>query len=396
VTSVLSLVLSTLAQQGLEAPGPFAVDVQTGLTFTLPSAEVAGELYWPVAPSAPAPPVVVAHGFARNAAAVAGWGAHLASHGFVVVVPDLPTPFSPDHALNAQIMEELLDWVRASPPGGLTIDPSRGAFVGHSAGGLASFLAAAGSGATAVVALDAVDAQGAGVAAAAGIGAPVLVIAAEPAQCNGSGSASVLYAALSSPGSWYVRVVAATHCDGEDPSNGTCVAFCGGEDPARRALFRRYATAHLLATFGCAALDHLPGGTALAADVSAGTIADVRQVGALCTAVADAGIDGGPIDQGTDDAAPGDAEAVDAGSPADAALGSDAALGMDGGTDDASVGGDAAAADAPDRGSVSRSDERRQEGCRCSVSAPVADPHGWSVLVIASWLARRCRRRPAA
>ena len=45
------------------------------------------DIFWPE-DAAPAPLVIVAHGFARRRHNMAGWGQHLAQEGFVAAVPD--------------------------------------------------------------------------------------------------------------------------------------------------------------------------------------------------------------------------------------------------------------------------------------------------------------------
>ncbi|MFO0727790.1 MAG: hypothetical protein U1E65_28685 [Myxococcota bacterium] len=321
---IIALTLALLAQPDLTGPHP--TNAATGVSVTLGAGTVNVDLYWPT-DAGRFPAIAFGHGFARNAAVNAGWGEHLASYGFVVAIPNFPSPLSPNHTLNGQILRELMTWMHGSPAAiGASVDPVRGAYVGHSAGGLASFLAAAADpNITALVGLDPVDANSLGAQAAPSIVAPTLVLGAEPQSCNANGSASALYGALSVSARWYLRVVGSTHCDAEDPSNGLCSLGCGGQDAARRLFFRRYATAHLLRVFSCQAGTYLPGGTDLMADLTAQSVGGLLGTGPGACGATDAGVldAATPPDAGNaPDAAapPPDAgPALDAQSPVDAA-----------------------------------------------------------------------------
>ncbi|MCK6547352.1 hypothetical protein L6R52_16000 [Myxococcota bacterium] len=404
--------LSLPAQTSLDAPGPYMVDTEAARTLAIPSGDLDADVYWPVNSPEAAPVVVVGHGFARTGAALTNWGAHLASYGFVVAVPSFPSRFSPNHAANAQRMLEIIALLRTTP-GAITatIDPTKSALVGHSAGGLSTFLAIASDPTvTAAVGLDPVDAMGAGVAAAASITTPTLVLGAAPSACNSQGSATALYGALTAPGSWYLRVVDSTHCDGEDPSNGTCTAVCGGQDTGRRSLYRRYATAHLLAWLRCDALEHLPNGAALMADLGAGGIAELASRGGApsCSGV-DAGvppIDAGPRDTGVVDAGvvdtgivvdtgvsdagglvppPQDASVEDAATTPDANDAPDALV-------DAGSSGPADGGSSADAGTNGGLDEARGSSCTC-VSEEARSPSGALLVLLAGLAVIAARRR---
>jgi len=402
---VLSLLALALVAQP-DMPGAFANTSATNVSVTLAAATVTVDLYWPTDPG-PFPAIVLGHGFARNAAVNAGWGAHLASHGFVVAVPNFPTPVSPNHVLNGQIMRQLLAWMRTSPtPIGARADPIHGAYVGHSAGGLAAFLAAAADQSiTTLVGLDPVDANDVGAQAAPMITAPTLVLAARPQACNAQGSASALYGALQVSARWFLRVTNATHCDAEDPSNGLCGIGCMGQDAMRRVFFRRYATAHLLGVFRCQAAANLPGGSALQADLTATNVGELAGPGPGTCAGTDAGTlpdatvpdlgvildagqrDAAATDLGTDqdlgtslDATPADGgELVDGGtldsgveptdtgmSAGDASSAGDAQGASDGGASaDAAAGSDAGSSA---RDGASGEPPDRSSGCGCGTS----------------------------
>ena len=116
-------------------------------TKTLAGKVVGFNLYIPQVKT-PMPVVVLGHGFARSRVQMSGWGKLLASRGYVAAAPNFPGPL-PDHNVNGKIMSALQSWIVAdskitgSPLLG-RVDGTRRGVMGHSAGGLASVLAAAG------------------------------------------------------------------------------------------------------------------------------------------------------------------------------------------------------------------------------------------------------------
>ncbi len=295
----LAVALVTVGQAvSPDMPGPYMVSSASNVAVMAGGQSVDVDVYRPAdRAGAPYPVVIIGHGFSRTKDNVGRLALHLSSWGMVVVAPSFPGRFSPDHALNGRIMRELLTWARGGPaPIGPIVDAQRSAYVGHSAGGLAAYLAAAADPTvTALVGLDPVDNAGAGAQAAPNITARTLVLGAAASRCNANGSAQAMYTALTGPERWFVRVAGATHCDAEDPSDRLCTATCGGEDANRRALFRRYMTAHLRFVFACEARDWVPsgpgaGGPGLASDGAAGLIADLDSQGSFtCGAALDGG-----------------------------------------------------------------------------------------------------------
>ena len=89
-------------------------------------------IFWPE-DAAPAPLVIVAHGFARRRHNMAGWGQHLAQEGFVAAVPDLPA--WSDHARNGRFIADLCAYLCAGESWRQRIDPARVGLIGFSAGG---------------------------------------------------------------------------------------------------------------------------------------------------------------------------------------------------------------------------------------------------------------------
>lgn len=271
-------------------PSLFEVDVEEGRRPSSGRGTVAYDLYLPRAtaglPEAPWPAVVLAHGFARSRERHAGTARHLAERGFVVLVADLVSLLGGEGARETNVVDARghVEWlrVRAATPGdalwGL-VDPERLALAGFSAGGAVAFEAAAGARVRAVVLLDAVPWRRTLEAARTMPGTRLLSLRSEPSSCNAKGSVRELLAALPF-GSDDVRVVGATHCDPEDPTDGACRLFCGGTSEEARGAYRR-----LLHLFLADALGAPPVGDeadtfaeAVRRGVEAGTLA-VEKVG---------------------------------------------------------------------------------------------------------------------
>lgn len=212
--------------------------------------------------------VLLSHGFARGPEHHEGTARQLASLGFLVATPKLPN-FA-DHAGNgAWLVDELLP--AAILESGQDDPPV--ALMGHSAGGLASLIAAslAGDAVDAYVGLDPVDASGLGSPAARDVRVASLLLHGEGGACNSDANSTDWRLAGDT---WHLTVTGATHCDFESDSDGLCTGFCGGEDDARRALAIDYASAFVLATLGgLDASAWMADGARATADRDAGRIA---------------------------------------------------------------------------------------------------------------------------
>jgi acetyl esterase/lipase len=242
VASFLAVVLVSCASAN---PGNATDVARETIRVKLPAGSANVDIYWP-AMEAPAPMVIVAHGFSRNRGNMAGWGQHLATAGFVSVVPDLPT--WSDHARNGRFISELRAYLLDDELRKQRIDPARVGLVGFSAGGLSSLLSAARSPGVAIwVGLDPVDRDGLGVRAAAMIHSRAVVITAEPSACNANGNAREILAAL--PGHQHFRVNGAVHVDAEWPTSWLAERVCGRSTEERRAEFQLRATQALEAAF---------------------------------------------------------------------------------------------------------------------------------------------------
>lgn len=232
--------------------GPYRV---TASTVTWGGESV--DLYTPTV-DGPRPGVIWSHGFARGPQFHVAAAERAASWGFLVAAVSLPS-FS-DHAANGSFIAD-----SALPE----VDAGAGAFVvGHSAGGLASLVAAAAHPVDAYVGLDPVDADELGLATAPAVNAPALVLHGLASSCNAD--ANSWDWAL--PNAWQVGVTDASHCDFESNTEGGCETFCGSADATRQELIQAYAVAWLMHHSGQGADDWIEGGAQAIADTTAGRI----------------------------------------------------------------------------------------------------------------------------
>ena len=112
--------------------------------------------------SGPFPVVIFTHGFMLTPADYTSYGQHLASWGYLVVMPDLPGDmFSPEtHTALEGMLSAIIDWL-ASGPLAASADLAHLAMSGHSMGGKISLLlASADARPIALFAVDPVDAAG--------------------------------------------------------------------------------------------------------------------------------------------------------------------------------------------------------------------------------------------
>jgi dienelactone hydrolase len=196
-----------------------------GLTLNEHPARV--DLYSPENP--PRAAVLLAPGFSRSRQTMSGHATALARDGWLAMVADLPyLSGSPD---NIQALVELIARVRA---GAFAAPVDRVVLVGFSVGGLVTLLAAASPGVVGYIGLDPVDQNGgAGLAAAAALRTPAVLLHGPPSSCNARRSAAPWAAVL--PALVEERLIEnASHCDFESPSDPWCEQFCGPADPVRQ------------------------------------------------------------------------------------------------------------------------------------------------------------------
>lgn len=257
-------------------------------------------IYLPSDPS-PAPVIVFHHGFQLGPSDYASYGEHLASWGYVVVMPEMPGGLigGPNHRELRAYMVALLDWIELGegPLEGRVLVSQIG-LAGHSLGGKISLLTAAGDArARAVFGVDPVDAGGGPLGGSAedfpsvtpelmgDIAAPIVLLGE---TTNASGGAFGMacapeadnfqqyYLHATSP-ALEIEVLGANHMSFLDnPDCGfTCSACTAGSDePAMtRALTRRYMTAFFNVVLrGETAYSTYLTGDAMATDVTDGWV----------------------------------------------------------------------------------------------------------------------------
>lgn len=191
-----------------------------------------------------APFVLVAHGFTRSKRYMAGWGALLASEGFITAT--LTQPGFANHELNASAIAELVAQVHSGSLR-LNVKPTgRIGLMGHSMGGLTTLLAADKQPVDAWVGLDPVGMNDSWLSVGKALRTPCAVLRAEPGAWNMQGNARPLFAVLPGP-KFTMKVRGSTHLDPESPTDMLGQLACGFADEKRRAVFERYALAFLKA-----------------------------------------------------------------------------------------------------------------------------------------------------
>ncbi len=123
------------------------------------------------------------------------------------------------------------------------VDGTRRGLIGHSWGALGSAMAASrNAGVASLVLFDPNDDALVGARNAAGIRAPLTLLAQTRAVCNNQWVATSITPGLGGPGA-HATLARSGHCDPEDPTDALCPLLCGSGDVATTALFRRYAVA---------------------------------------------------------------------------------------------------------------------------------------------------------
>ncbi len=270
--AALSALTAGVAQAAPEDPGPNPVTTQTMDIPVGGSVSLTTDVYLPGAIEH-APLVVLRHGYLRARGNLAGWGTHLASHGFVTAVFDSRDNTNDDPQTDGADMDSVTAWLLASSNDASSplfhrMDAARLAMGGHSAGGAAAAVAASGlSGVGALVLLDSED-TGPSLAVAPSLTVPTIGIFGAPSTCNENGDNRKTYAAVTGP-RLGIYVTGASHCDAEDPLDTLCGIACGSTNDARHAAFKRYATAFLEAYLQCDATAYpYVGGAAAMADTA--------------------------------------------------------------------------------------------------------------------------------
>lgn len=166
--------------------------------------------------------VILSHGFERGPEQMRGWARHLASWGYAVYTPTLcHTSFlDADHAANGRELARFANQELRVPV----------IYAGHSAGGLASVLAAReDTDALGVLGLDLTDSDNLGRNAAASLNMPVYGLVGDRGFCNSNNNGLAVYERAPAGVVW--RIADATHCDFESPTDSGCTNTCGIQFP---------------------------------------------------------------------------------------------------------------------------------------------------------------------
>lgn len=252
----------------------------------------------------PHPVVVLTHGFQLSPSNYTSYGEHLASWGFVVVMPQFPGGLfnAPTHAELRDATVALLDWIEST--GDVEAGPLLGradanaiGLSGHSMGGKISLLTTAGDARPrAVFGIDPVDAAG-GPGTSAGpdypsvtpelmpaITVPVAVVGETTNATGGFGQACApadqnfqQYFEYAQSPALEIEVLDASHMSFlDDPNCGVACLACpaGSDDPA---MTRRLTHGYLVAFFGLTLRDETGWtpwltGDPMQADVDAGLV----------------------------------------------------------------------------------------------------------------------------
>ena len=152
---------------------------------------------------------VIAHGFFRSSSNMIEWAEHLGTWGINALVVDM-CHFA-DHQKNGLAIAELTSALGISSP----------LFVGFSAGGLASLVAASTVNPQGVLALDPVDDMaGTGSTIYGQVNTTILGLIGEPSECNSQNNSIGLLQGVQATQA--LRVVDADHCDFEGPTDDLC------------------------------------------------------------------------------------------------------------------------------------------------------------------------------
>jgi hypothetical protein len=377
---VLALVAGSARAADYSAVGPYAFTESQPPTGLLPGNSDVSVLTPNQAGQYPL--VIATHGWSAGRVNQMGWARHMASYGYVVIVPGMPNPFAPDQAVwSANIRTLATNAVNASlfPQLAAKIDATKVVYEGFSAGGLASTLAAKEKAPNLLVLLDPVDnQQNVGAGAIGSVCAPILNFFTQPSACNSNMGWSTFAANGTGP---LVRIgiKASTHCDGEDEARALCGSFCGGAaKTTNRDTIRKYLVAYLEWKLrGNAEAAALFAPAALAANTALENTSVVDRTGCGVTPATDAG-----------------APSTDAGATPSADAGTAPATDAGGG-----VSVDAGSAGGADAGSSSGADAGTAEGeaaaggCACSTAAHVSPISPLALLVgLVPFLRRRKAR----
>lgn len=204
-------------------------------TLTLSGRPVRVDLYAPAAGGG-RDAIILAHGFMRTRASLAGHAAALAEAGYLALASDLPYAVSARD--NGEALADLVALLRAGALA-VPLPVERVVLAGFSAGALAALFAAANTPDLAgYIALDPIDfPEREGLAAARRLTVAAVLLHGPPSACNVFRVAAPWAAAM--PALQDEQLFGnASHCDFEAPSDGLCTHLCGATDAERQAAIR--------------------------------------------------------------------------------------------------------------------------------------------------------------
>lgn len=279
VPAALLLTLLAWSRVGFGAPedtGPYAVTI-SGAAIPGKDVSIPTDIYMPT-PSAKLPVVALRHAQTRTKETLAGWGKLLASHGYVVLVPNSRNSAIPDLDHDGGDMVSVVEWAIADATVGPHVDGTKRIFGGVTSGASAALVAASRIGASALILWDA-DKVPAAEKLAADMSIPTLAYISDANNCNGSGAGIATFQALTGPRFGF-RMPGSHFCDVEDPSDNVCALLCGGfADAAHFKRIARYAVSFIDTYAKCdeTAYDYVNGSLA-AADTSIQILPDTAKV----------------------------------------------------------------------------------------------------------------------
>jgi len=201
-------------------------------------------------PGPPWPALVLSHGFARNRRYHAENARYLASRGIVTLTPNFVKLGGgrPSQLRNVRNTADHVVWLveRSSSPtdsiAGL-VDERRIGLAGHSAGGAVSLEAAvalteSGRPLEALLLLDAVPWPRTAALVSDLLPLDFASLRSEPSACNAFASVVPVLPGLRVPND-DVRILGATHCDPENPTDFLCRIACGGGSAEGQSLYQR-------------------------------------------------------------------------------------------------------------------------------------------------------------
>ena len=261
IVALAALALAAAASaQDLSQPGPrtparrdVTVVRANGSTFaaTVHYPGTSSAVGAPVDASAgPYPIVSFGHGFLSSVTLYASTCAHLASWGFIVILPQTQGGFAPSHAALGADLVSSLDWLDAegaapASPWSGAVNGDRRGVMGHSMGGGCSLLAAQSDPRIrAVIPMAAADTNPSSVAASAGVRTATRLVVGSQDTIVPPATANPMYANLRGP-SQLVSITGGSHCGFIDSS----IPFCDSGSISRTqqlAIVRRECTEFLL------------------------------------------------------------------------------------------------------------------------------------------------------